>query len=825
MTQKTLSVKLELLTADFTKNLEKSVKGVLDSTKKMTKSIQSLGAKMSVAIALPATLIGKSLLKMAGDAEDANDKFTAIFGESAPKVEKSIQNLSKVFTRNATDLKNYASEFGSMLTSMDLTEEEAGSLSRSMVQLGLDVASLRGISDAKVMDAFTASLTGNVRGLKQLGIAISDADMENEGLLLGIARSAKEFTERDKALIMASLLQKNFTKDVGDASKSQNDWGEVMNQFNGKVKTLGENLGKELIPMVSSLVDKIEPLIEYFMSLDDSVKRGAMSVLVFAVLLPPLITVMGTLGNAFITLISSLWSFIRVTAIAIASVLTFIGSIISTAWAWFVAQVGGMASMMTFFGTTILPIIVIIGGLVQSVRMFLRFFGLMAEIIGENADAITKLFIPASLALISSLKGVVYAYTYAKNALEGHQEASNQARIATESFTEAEEKLKKAWTGEGTTVFADKIREKMLKLETTMKDSAVGFDEMLVSMKNATKDFFVGTFESISGGAKDLGNTIATKAGEGFKTGFEYMKDLMIGSLALLGDADPFKNLKKPKGAKGSLETQGAIPEAKPNELPSFMGVGGSSMGEKQEGERTDNGAKPSQITLDLWDQFADHIKETMITTADVVKGVWDNVFNGFASGISGMILEGNSFAETFRNMFKSLADFVIQSIIKMGLQWLVTEMMKRTVSATTSKLVQSDAITTAVVATTASVASSQTMIANNAIVAGSGAASSQSSIPIIGPILAVAAMGAMIATVMALQGKLKLASGGVTQGPTNALIGEKGKEAVIPLDRLDSMMGNREQTILINLDGRQISRSVIKHSPREIRLNTGVIM
>jgi len=43
------------------------------------------------------------------------------------------------------------------------------------------------------------------------------------------------------------------------------------------------------------------------------------------------------------------------------------------------------------------------------------------------------------------------------------------------------------------------------------------------------------------------------------------------------------------------------------------------------------------------------------------------------------------------------------------------------------------------------------------------------------------------------------LAKGGIVTGPTIAMIGEAGSEAVIPLDRLGSFGGN---TITVNVNG-----------------------
>jgi TP901 family phage tail tape measure protein len=66
------------------------------------------------------------------------------------------------------------------------------------------------------------------------------------------------------------------------------------------------------------------------------------------------------------------------------------------------------------------------------------------------------------------------------------------------------------------------------------------------------------------------------------------------------------------------------------------------------------------------------------------------------------------------------------------------------------------------------------------------------------------------------------LASGGLVLGPTLALVGEAGPELVTPLDRLPEF-GRGEQTIVIELDGRVLSRAVAPRFVDELRLRTGV--
>ncbi len=65
----------------------------------------------------------------------------------------------------------------------------------------------------------------------------------------------------------------------------------------------------------------------------------------------------------------------------------------------------------------------------------------------------------------------------------------------------------------------------------------------------------------------------------------------------------------------------------------------------------------------------------------------------------------------------------------------------------------------------------------------------------------------------------LGFAHGGIVTGPTRAIIGEAGPEAVIPLDRLDDFMGGGSQTIIIDLDGRTIAKRTVQHMPSVLRL------
>jgi hypothetical protein len=70
------------------------------------------------------------------------------------------------------------------------------------------------------------------------------------------------------------------------------------------------------------------------------------------------------------------------------------------------------------------------------------------------------------------------------------------------------------------------------------------------------------------------------------------------------------------------------------------------------------------------------------------------------------------------------------------------------------------------------------------------------------------------------LLGIPKLAKGGIVKMPTLAMIGEKGAEAVIPLNRMNDFMG--QQPINVYLDGRKITGTIAPQMVDMIRGRIG---
>lgn len=201
-------------------------------------------------------------------------------------------------------------------------------------------------------------------------------------------------------------------------------------------------------------------------------------------------------------------------------------------------------------------------------------------------------------------------------------------------------------------------------------------------------------------------------------------------------------------------------------------------------------------------------------------KNVWQNAQEQMSQAFTAMLSRTQSFRDAVTGMFRQIGQTFIQELVTKPLMAQMARLAQETgiyqqlfgkmVSAQTDA---SDQIIGKKMAETT------TVVGNNAVQAASGAAASQAGIPYVGPVLAVAAMGAMMAAVMGLLGgggskttttttRIPSAAGGwdIPAG-INPLTQLHEREMVLPAEHADTIRGlsgggGGNETIVINATG-----------------------
>jgi len=295
MAEKTLSIKLSLNDKQFQSALRKSTK----SMQRFGNKMQNFGDMMTRNVTLPVIGLGAAAVKLASDFEETQSKFNTVFRDIREQANLTAKNLADDFGLSSRASMQLLSDTGDLLTGFGFTQQEALLLSNQVNELAVDLASFTnfagGAEGASL--ALTKALLGERESIKQLGIAITEADLkrfaEDQGLVF------KELDRVAKANLTYQLALQQSQNAVGDFSRTSEQFANQLRILKGELEDVAIELGVELLPIAKSLVGGLRDLTKFTSQFTDEQKRGALQLAGYAAALGPIVSIGGRLVKAF----------------------------------------------------------------------------------------------------------------------------------------------------------------------------------------------------------------------------------------------------------------------------------------------------------------------------------------------------------------------------------------------------------------------------------------------------------------------------------------------------------------------------------------------
>jgi len=295
--EKKVSIAIIGKTKNFTDSLTRSQKAM----GKFSSVAGTLGkatvAGLGVA-SIAAVTLGKDLVNLGSDANEARSAFETTFGESVPKLSGFVDEFANKAGLAAFELEGLLTQSGAILQGIEFTGEASADLSTKLATLAGDVASFSNVQGGAepVMQAFTKALLGERESLKTYGIAIMEADVQTKAFEMTGKSSAKELTKQEKALATYELLLEKTTVQQGDLNRTQESFANKSRAAQAKLKDLKVTMGAELLPVVEEMLPVFVNLIEEIgPHLIDAIKAVAPFIAVVGELLgalaPPIIAI------------------------------------------------------------------------------------------------------------------------------------------------------------------------------------------------------------------------------------------------------------------------------------------------------------------------------------------------------------------------------------------------------------------------------------------------------------------------------------------------------------------------------------------------------
>lgn len=203
-------------------------------------------------------------------------------------------------------------------------------------------------------------------------------------------------------------------------------------------------------------------------------------------------------------------------------------------------------------------------------------------------------------------------------------------------------------------------------------------------------------------------------------------------------------------------------------------------------GREKDAENKKSQIAKE---KLTRELKKENVGLIDV-DGAFKSMGDAAVAGFSRMELNAQKWRQSMLGIFNSIRAAFMRSVVEEPLQAQITA-WARQLALKLGFVTQEKALDATGAATTVAVKAGETsaVVGMNAVQAGTGAAASQAPIPVVGPYMALAAMGAIFAAVSAMGGRMKSARNGYDiPAGVNPITQLHEEEMVLPKEQANAI-------------------------------------
>lgn len=269
-----------------------AIKEVGEQTEKTSKSTSSGSSKMSDAFsevksavsglrkafkALMANRIGKYLsdsIKESISYIERLNLFRVAVGDSADEMTRFINKMSEALGLDSSTLIKTTGVFRLLASSIGLANEQADLLAKNFTKAAVDIASLYELPVADAVEKLRAGLVGLPKPLRDIGIVLTVARLEQEAMSLGITESVRNMSEANKVGLRYIAVMKQMKAAMGDFANTIESPANQLRIMQEQLTRLSRAIGNlfvnalaKILPYLNGFIMALRSIIELLANL------------------------------------------------------------------------------------------------------------------------------------------------------------------------------------------------------------------------------------------------------------------------------------------------------------------------------------------------------------------------------------------------------------------------------------------------------------------------------------------------------------------------------------------------------------------------------
>lgn len=235
---------------------------VTNVTNNYTKSIGSLTSAIAklVSAGLVAKL-AKQCVQAASDLEEVANVTNVTFGKSAEVIDKWAKNQAANFGLSETAAKRYIGTYGTMAKQFGMTTTQAATMGVELTKLTGDVASFYNLTDSAAAVKLKAVFTGETESLKELGVVMTETQLNAYAMSKGLGKTVKDMTEQEKVLLRYQFTMDKLSHAQGDFQRTSDGYANSTRLLTLNLENLKVEIGKELLPVAVQGIQAVNNIV------------------------------------------------------------------------------------------------------------------------------------------------------------------------------------------------------------------------------------------------------------------------------------------------------------------------------------------------------------------------------------------------------------------------------------------------------------------------------------------------------------------------------------------------------------------------------------
>ena len=238
-------------------------------------------------------------VKKLGEAINYSSKLTEVqnvvahtFGDAANKVDEFANRSIEDFGMAELAAKQFASRFQAMGTTMGISSKQIADandliyskiignetayedlgdsmadVSINLTKLTADYASFFNLDYEDVADDMASIFTGQTRPMRQYGIDLTNATLQEWAMKNGLDANIKSMTQAEKTMLRYQYVMANSGHIMGDFQRTMNTWANVVRTIGQQFQKLGRIIGEGLINAFKPLLIRFREFMNTILDL------------------------------------------------------------------------------------------------------------------------------------------------------------------------------------------------------------------------------------------------------------------------------------------------------------------------------------------------------------------------------------------------------------------------------------------------------------------------------------------------------------------------------------------------------------------------------